>query len=108
MIDNNIGVNKIKNFIGIAQKAGKIKSGDLNVLTALSKQEVKLIILANDVAESVKKELKKYNTSEIPVIVFADKIQLGEIIGKSPRGMLGITDEGFAAALIDKFNRYFD
>lgn len=104
MLNNLI---KLKNFIGIAQKAGKIKSGDAAVLEAVSRNTVKLIIIAEDTADSVKAELNRNNTFNIPCIVFADKITLGEITGKSPRGMLGVTDAGFAAAIKEKYDALF-
>lgn len=97
-------VLQLKNFIGIAQKAGKVVSGDNNVLDALAKGEVKLIIIASDAAASVQKELEQANIAAVPTITFLNKLNLGWIIGKSPRGMIAICDDGFAAAIITKFN----
>jgi len=98
---------KLKNLIGLAQKAGKIKSGDAAVLEAIEKKSIKLIIIAEDTAQSVKTELDKANKSDIPIIVFGDKVLLGDIIGKSPRGMLGIADTGFAVAIKEKYDALY-
>ena len=42
----------------MAQKAGKLASGDFAVKTALKTGKVKLLVVATDAAENTKKELK--------------------------------------------------
>ena len=97
-IDSDQTLNKkIANYLGLAQKAGKIAAGDMAVLTAIKKGKAKLILIASDIAPSVKKELEaELDHSVIPVYVWEDKIYLGSIIGKSKRGALAVLDKGFA------------
>ena len=42
----------------MAQKAGKLASGDFAVKTALKTGKAKLLVVATDAAENTKKELK--------------------------------------------------
>ena len=50
-------------------------------------------------ADSVKAELQALAGEEVPVLLWPDKSDLGLIVGKSRRGALALTDEGFARAI---------
>lgn len=51
-------IQRLKFVLGMAQKAGKLASGDFAVKTALKTGKVKLLVVATDAAENTKKELK--------------------------------------------------
>lgn len=91
---------RIAGYLGIARKAGCITAGDQMVKEALLKNQLHLLVLAADVAESVRSELIRLaEQREVAILVMASKEELGLIVGKSRRGALGVLDPGFAAAI---------
>ncbi len=91
---------KIKALLGFAQKAGKIISGDDMVIAGMKKKQVFFIVLAQDASDYVKKEvLYHIDKYQVPYIMGFDKVELGLVIGKSPRAVLGVTDKNFAVGM---------
>jgi len=91
---------KIAGYIGIAQKAGKIASGNNNVLAALNSGRVQLLLLAKDIAPGIAGELQEVAAKKnVPFQTWGDKLELGLMAGKSPRGSLAVLDEGFAKVI---------
>lgn len=84
-------------MLGIAAKAGKVLSGYDAVNDGIKKNQIKLVILAEDASEKTKKELefacKKCN---IPLIVFGTIDENSHAIGKRNRAIFGIIDLGLA------------
>ncbi len=93
----------IANYLGIAQKAGKIAAGDLAAENALKNGKACLMILAEDSGNDIKKKItflaEKQN---IPLLYWPDKYDLGLIVGKSRRGAIALTDAGFTKAILKK------
>lgn len=109
-MDNTVLEQKIYALLGFSQKAGKMVSGDDTVVLAMGKGKIKLLIIAEDLSENSWKKFqqktrnfKKKNGEAVEIIKFGTKETLGGAIGKSPRGILGIADEGFGKAL----NKYY-
>lgn len=91
---------KIYSLLGLAMRAGKVVSGDDTTLTEIKKGYVKLVIIADDASNNTKKLFKdKSSFRSIPYVHFSTKLQLGLAIGKAPRAVLGIKDNGFAKKL---------
>jgi len=90
---------KLASYLGLAQKAGKIASGDAAVSTALNKKQVKAVFVAYDTAQSVLDELFKL-PSAATFYRWNIKSELGRLVGKSPRGCLAVLDEGFYKAIL--------
>ena len=89
--------SKIYSLLGLAMRAGKVVSGDDTTLTEIKKGYVKL---ADDASNNTKKLFKdKSSFRSIPYVHFSTKLQLGLAIGKAPRAVLGIKDNGFANKL---------
>ena len=93
--------DKIRGYIGIAQKAGKVVAGGTMVLEALKRKDVALVIIAEDAAESVNEEIQKA-CGTVTVIRWQTKAELGLYTGKSPRGAIAILDKGFAKAILEQ------
>jgi len=96
---------KIGNYVGLAQKAGKIAAGDAAALNAIKSTKALLLLLAEDIAPATGAEL--LNLAEIaslPVVWWPDKISLGLLVGKSKRGAIAILDKGFTQAIIRTMN----
>ena len=92
--------DRIAGYLGIAQKAGKIAAGDNMALEALKKGRAVMLVLAEDAADTVKQELSDMAAAmQVPVLIWANKTDLGLIVGKSRRGALALLDQGFADAI---------
>lgn len=93
-------MNKIYNLIGLATRARKIVSGE-ELLDAIRKKKVSLVIVAEDASENTKKRYSdKCSFYEIDLIYVESSIRLNQAIGKSNRMALGITDEGFKKSIM--------
>ena len=91
--------------LGLAQKAGKISSGDIGVKDALSGGKTKLLVIATDAAPNTVKELKYLAEKEsVPVIYCMQRGELGLCIGKAPRAAVAVLDKGFAGLIMKKWN----
>lgn len=101
---DNIKEQKLMNLLGMAQKAGKVISGDFVVTKELSderKCRIKLLIVAGDATtETLKKMQGLIGQRNIELRRALDKESLGHCIGKEYRATAAITDEGFAKALL--------
>lgn len=86
--------------LGLAQRAGKLASGDFAVKAALKSGKAKLMVLAADAAPNSKKEM--YYLAEqanIPVLEALTREELGHVIGKVQRTAVVILDNNFAKML---------
>ena len=84
--------------LGLAARARKIATGEI-VLKKLRSNEVKLVILAEDIGENGKKKLTdKCAHYKVPH-VFMNGEDLNEAIGDKNRKSVAILDEGFAQKL---------
>ena len=98
---------KIFNLLGLAMRAGKIKSGESVILNELKKNQIKLVILASDASSNTLKQMNnKCNSYQVPLKVFGTRNELGLAIGKSERVNIGITDNGFAKKLLSMIDEY--
>lgn len=94
-------IDRQMSMISLAQKAGKVVSGEFSVEKGLKEGEVVLCIIASDASDNTKKKFNNMCTfRSIDMIVLADKDQLGKTIGKQQRATLGITDEGFKKGIL--------
>lgn len=91
---------KIYSLLGLAMRAGKVVSGDDTTLKELKKGYVQLVIIADDASNNTKKLFKdKSSFRNVEYVYFSTKLQLGLAIGKAPRAVLGIKDNGFSTKL---------
>lgn len=89
--------NNIAFALGLAQKAGKVASGDFAVRSALKNGKAKLLVVATDAAPNSKKDM--YYLAEVAgveVVELLTRDELGFAIGKAKRTALAITDLNFA------------
>lgn len=98
--------NKIFGTLGIAEKAGKIVSGEFSVEKAIKEGRAFLVILAEDASDNTKKHFSDMcSYREIPILFFGTKEELGGCIGKSFRANVALTDRGFAESILKKTGR---
>jgi len=83
--------------LGLAQKAGKIASGDFAVKSALKGGKVKLLIIASDASDNSKKDIYYMaGLYSVKTIEILDRDQLGMAIGKAKRTAVAVLDVNFA------------
>ena len=91
---------KILNMIGLAQKAGKVASGEFSTEKAVKTGKAYTVIVADDSSDNTKKMFSNMCTYyKVPIHFFSDKESVGHAMGKEFRASLVILDEGFAKGL---------
>ena len=99
---NTANEAKIFSFLGVAQRAGKLVSGDDSTMLDIKKNRVKLVIVAEDASNNTKKLFKdKTSFRNIACVTYSTKLQLGLAIGKAPRAVMGIKDVSFADKVLE-------
>jgi ribosomal protein L7Ae-like RNA K-turn-binding protein len=80
----------------MANRAGKLVSGEDAVRNAIRQKKAKLAIISTDASDNTK---KRFNNSaayyNVPCILWGEKQLLGKCIGKSERSVIGIVDINF-------------
>ncbi len=88
-------------MLGLAQRAGKVKSGSFLSEKAVDERKAALLVLSGDGQSGTAERLReKAERAGIPVLVCRDKESLGKALGKGDRSCLAVTDPGFAKELI--------
>ncbi|MCA0988081.1 YlxQ family RNA-binding protein [Guptibacillus algicola] len=89
-----------ESLLGLAQRAGKLVSGEELVVKEIRRKHARLVLLADDASDNTKKKITdKATTYGIPVCIVAGRYELGHAIGKAQRVTIAVTDEGFAKKL---------
>ncbi|GFG46991.1 UNVERIFIED_CONTAM: YlxQ-related RNA-binding protein [Streptococcus canis] len=89
-------LERLSHLIGLAQRAGKVISGEGLVVKAIQSQQVTLVFLANDAGPNVtKKVTDKSNYYNVEVSTVFNALELSAALGK-PRKVVAIADAGFS------------
>lgn len=84
-------------MMGLAQRAGKVVSGEFSTEKAVKQRKAKLVVVAGDASDNTKKMFSdSCRYYEVPIYFYGDKDTLGHTIGKQFRASLAVLDEGFA------------
>lgn len=87
---------KVLNLIGLAQRAGRLITGEELVIKAIQNQQVSLIFLANDAGPNfTKKVTDKSNYYKTEVSTVFSTLELSDALGK-PRKVVAVADAGFS------------
>jgi ribosomal protein L7Ae-like RNA K-turn-binding protein len=93
--------DKLLRLLGLAQRAGKIKSGNFAADESVKKGACCLLLVSSDTSEASKKKARNmcayYDT---PYREYSDKEALGHAIGKEMRSVVAIEDAGFAGKIL--------
>lgn len=87
---------KLSNLLGLAQRAGKVISGEELVIKSIQTGEAHLVFLANDAAHNLTKKISdksKYYNVEVSKVF--NTLELSMAVGK-PRKVVAIVDAGFS------------
>ena len=77
-------------LLGLARKAGAVRSGEEGCLAAIRSREAYLVIISEDASDGTSKK-------------FHDKVRLGHAMGVSPRSCMAIINEGLAELIQKEF-----
>lgn len=95
--------DKVLSMIGLAARAGAVKSGEFLVEKSVKTRHGKLVIVATDASDNTKKMFKDMcSFYHIPFRIFGTKEELGHWTGKAYRASICILDEGFAKSVIER------
>ena len=90
---------RILNMLGIANKAGKLVTGEDSVISGLQKRKVKMVFVSNDAsASTVDKFDKKCFFYHVDCITLFNYEELSSAIGRN-RKIVGVTDSGICDAI---------
>lgn len=94
--------DKLLSLIGLAQKAGKVSSGEFSTEKSVREGKAFCVIVALDASDNTKKNFTDMcSYYHIPVYFYGNKETIGNAIGKQFRASMSVNDEGFAKS-IDK------
>ncbi len=93
--------DKALSMIGLAQRAGKVVSGEFSTEKAVKTGKASLVIVAGDSSDNTKKMFTNMcEFYEVPLFFYSDKERLGHAIGKEFRASLAVLDENFSNQII--------
>ena len=91
---------KILGLLGLAERAGKLASGEFSVEQVLKARKAWLTIVAQDASENTKKKFRdKCEYNRCPILVLSSKRELAHAIGKEERSCIAVLDQGLANAI---------
>jgi ribosomal protein L7Ae-like RNA K-turn-binding protein len=88
-------------FLGLANRARKIISGEELVVREIRSRRAQLVLLAEDASVNTTKKIQdKCASYNVPLRKVTDRYELGQAIGKDSRVVVAVTDQGFAKKLM--------
>lgn len=93
--------DRFLSMIGLATKAGKVKSGEFAVLGAITGSIAFLVVVTEDMGSASYKKLSdKCAYYKVPLIKKYTREELGRACGQPDRSSIAVCDAGFAKALL--------
>ena len=89
-------------LLGFAQKAGCLFGGSDVVAQAVSRGQARLVLLAWDLSDN---SYRRFWQRKMQVWRFGTKQQLGQAVGKPPRGIWALQDENFCRGILGKLQQ---
>ncbi|WP_428908624.1 YlxQ family RNA-binding protein [Niallia sp. Krafla_26] len=88
-------------LVGLANRAGKIISGEELSVKEIRNGKAKLVLLSADAsANTTKKITDKCRSYQVPIRIVENRYVLGHAIGKDARVVISILDSGFAKKML--------
>ncbi|HEY8364919.1 MAG TPA: ribosomal L7Ae/L30e/S12e/Gadd45 family protein [Haloplasmataceae bacterium] len=99
-------MNDWLNLLGLANKAGKVVTGEESIISKIRKNQVALVIVAKDAANNTKKlYANKCDYYHVDYCEIGTINEISSAIGKVNRVAVGICDHGFAKGLLAKITK---
>ncbi len=94
------------NYLGMAYRAGKLITGEDNIINKMRNNEVYMVVVATDASDNTKKKYKdKCTYYEVLNVESGTVNDISHAIGKNNRVAIGICDKGFAKGLLAKITK---
>ena len=95
-------MDKARNYLSLARKAGRIELGEEPVGAVARAQKARLLVVAQDASDHTWRRAKSFvsGTDQQCVKVPYTKIELGEAIGRQELALAAITDPALALAFL--------
>lgn len=95
-------MDKARNYLSLARKAGRIELGEEPVGAVARAQKARLLVVASDASDHTWRRAKSFvsGTDQQCVKVPYTKAQLGEAIGRQELALAAITDPALALAFL--------
>ncbi|WP_127580694.1 L7Ae/L30e/S12e/Gadd45 family ribosomal protein [Paenibacillus koleovorans] len=88
---------KAASYLGLAMRAGKLTTGDENVLKAIRSSKCSLVLMAEDASANTQKKFRdKCKSYSVRLLEHGSRHELGAAIGKEERVLIAVLDPGFA------------
>lgn len=98
-------IDKIYSMFGLAQRAGKLVSGDDTCEMTIKTNKCCLVIVSQDASDGTKKKFKDMcNYRKIKLLEYGEKERIGSHIGKESRSVIAIKDDNFARKIEEMIN----
>ena len=95
--------NKVYSMIGLAERAGKVVSGEFSTEKAVKSKKACLVVLASDASANTRKHFSDMCAyRNVHLCIYGNKEELGHAIGKQMRANLAVTDQGFADSIRER------
>lgn len=97
-------------LLGMARKSAQFVSGGNAVQDALTRRKpLAVVILAKDISPQIGEKVRhKAERQNVVTIKLFDKIELGRILGRAQRSVVGLPDGKLAEAFLSDLLRYQD
>ena len=96
-------MNRALQLLSLAQRAGKVASGEFKTEESVKSGQASLVIVADDASDNTKKKFTNmcdfYN---VPIVFYSDKEEIGHFIGKEFRASVAVTDNGLAEKILSE------
>ncbi|WP_042456404.1 YlxQ family RNA-binding protein [Neobacillus dielmonensis] len=93
--------NQWMSFLGLANRARKIISGEELTVKQIRSGNAKLVLLSADASQNTTKKITdKCNSYSVPIKLVENRYLLGQAIGKEARVVVAVLDDGFAKKLV--------
>ena len=100
-------MDKARNYLSLARKAGRIELGEEPVGAAARGQIARLVVVAEDASDHTWRRAKSFvaGTEQICIRIPYSKDELGEAVGRQNLAIAAITDPALALAFLQALNR---
>lgn len=96
-------INKVYGLLGICSKAGKLSVGTESVLEGINKNQIELVIIAEDTSQKTKQKIENVcRQKNVNIKIFGTIFDNSKAIGKVNKAIIGIKDKNLAKAILEK------
>lgn len=101
-------LDRLRNLLGMARKSANVVAGSSAVSEALNKPcPPKAIVMAQDISPKIgEKIVRKASDRNVIITRLFTKSELGQILGRAERSVVGLLDDKLTAAFLYDLYRY--